>query len=1034
MAAPTRLAASLALALAALLSVSLAPAHPAAAQTGAPILSSTPGSIEVTVPLGASAQVPLALRNDTGAAVTPRLFEAVLPGSLPADAIPFPGRPDESPEPRATPAVAPAARQAGPRIDPGIAEAQAADSTGEAEIIVLLADQADLSPAYRIADWAERGRYVYEALRAHAEASQRGLRATLEARGTPYTPLWIVNAIAVRGTAADVAAIAADSRVAAMWASQGAELETAPAHTAPAACGAGADNACWNIGRVGASRAWADFGVRGEGITVANIDSGVRFDHPALIGQYRGNEPGGVRHDYNWYDAYGGQAAPVDAGNHGTHTMGTMVARGLSAAQPAVGVAPGSRWVAVRACSARDCSEIDLIRAAQWVLAPTDLAGESPRPDLRPHVVNNSWTGGQNANWYSGYVTAWRAAGIFPVFAAGNAGNLVGCGTVQSPGDYAQVTAVGATDSADRLASFSSIGPTLDGRLKPDLVAPGQSVFSTMADQRGYGTNSGTSMATPHVAGAVALLWAANPSLVGDYDGTYKILTGAAAAATGDSRYLGPSHAACRPDTSPNSIYGHGRLDVYAAIAEATVDVPWLRLPGGPLGAIGPAASASISLTLDARMVPGPGLYQARVLVHGADLSRPPSVVEVALRVPADPGHAVVSGTVTRADDGAPVQATVQVAGGAAVRADAAGRYSLTLPPATAPYTLTASARAYVSIARRLSLAAGDRATLDFSLTADQPRLEADTAPQSVELAFGARETVLLPVRNLGTRALSYTLSVPAEHYGVWRSDEADGPAATWTEPPAGAVTVALTDDGATGPLPIGFSFPYFYGNYELFAIAANGMIALGPLPPGELSYARTCLPVTETPGAAVVPLRVDLNPSIAGARVSYARTAEGLLVSWENVALYSDPGRRLSFQALLMPDGRISLRYKRVGAIAEAESPSAGLQHTLAEVQSLGCKADLQLADGLTVELRPQAPASLWLRPAEPAGSIAPGGEAGVPVHVSWVSARPFERRFSGAVELRSNDPTAPVARFTVRVRAGEAPHSLRLTQVQVR
>lgn len=1028
MAAPTRLAASLTLALAALLSISLAPAQPAAAQKGAPLISSTPGAIEVTAPLGATAQATLTLRNDSNAPVTPRLFEAVIPGSLPADAIPFS---DHTAPAAAT--QAPAARQAGPRIDPGIAQALVADPEGEAEIIVLLADQADLSAAYAIADWAERGQYVYDTLRAHAEASQRELRAALEARGTPYTPLWIVNAIAIRGTAADVAALAGERSVAAMWASQVAELESAPAQSAPGACAADADNACWNIARIGASRTWADFGVRGEGITVANIDSGVRFDHPALIEQYRGNEPGGLRHDYNWYDAYAGQPAPTDSGNHGTHTMGTMVGRGLAPDQPAVGVAPGARWIAVRACSSRDCSEVDLIRAAQWVLAPTNLAGEQPRPDLRPHVVNNSWTGGQNASWYMGYVAAWRAAGIFPVFAAGNAGNLIGCSTVQSPGDYANVTAVGATDSAGRLASFSSIGPTLDGRLKPDLVAPGQAVFSTVADQRGYAVTSGTSMATPHVAGAVALLWAANPTLVGDYDRTYQILTSTATPTTDDSRFMGPSHAACRPDRSPNNIYGHGQLDVYAAVAEATVDVPWLRLPAGPLGAIAPAASASLSLTLDARMVPGPGVYQARVLVHGADLSRPPTVVEVTLRVPADPSHAVVSGTVTRADDGAPVQATVQVAGGAAVRADAEGRYSLTLPPATAPYTLTASARAYVTVAKPIALAAGERATLDFSLEADQPRLEADTAPQSVELALGERRQVLLALRNGGTQALNYTLSVPAEHYGVWRSDEPDGPAATWTDPPANAVTVSLADDGATQPLPIGFSFPFFYGSYEQFSIAANGLIGLGSQSLISLSFARTCLPVVETPGAAIAPLRVDIDPSQAGARVSYARLPEGLLVSWENVPLYNDPAHRLSFQTLLMPDGRISMRYKHIGALAEAESPSVGLQHTLAEVQSLGCKAELPLADGLTIELRPQAPASLWLSPDKPEGSIAPGDEVEVPVSVRWVSARPFERRFSGTVELRSNDPTTPVARFKVRLRTAEAPHSIRLIQVQV-
>lgn len=1022
MAAPSRSAASLLLALAVLLSLSLRPATPAAAQTSVPILSSAPGALEVTVALGATAELPLELRNDTGTAVTPRLFEAVLPGSLPADAPS--GGIASLPRPSAQPTAAPRTR-----VDPKIAEAQAADPAGEAEMIVVLNSQADLAAAYAISDWAERGQYVYTTLRAHAEATQGSLRAALDARGLSYTPFWVVNALAVRGTAADVAAIAAQSSVAELRAGLVAELEGPPASApaqSPASCAAGADNACWNIARIGANRVWSDFGVRGEGITVASIDSGVRFDHPALLGQYRGTGPSGVRHDYNWFDALNGQATPADAGNHGTHTMGTIVARGLSASQPAAGVAPGSRWIAVRACSARDCSEVDLIRAAQWLLAPTDLAGNNPRPDLRPHIVNNSWTGGQNANWFTGYVAAWRAAGIYPVFAAGNAGNLQGCSTVQSPGDYAQVTAVGATDSGDRLTSFSSIGPSLDGRLKPDLTAPGQGIYSTLADQRVYGTNSGTSMATPHVAGAVALLWAANPALIGDYDATYAALTGAATPATGDSRYMGASHAACRPDTSPNSIYGYGRLDAYGAIARATVDVPWLRLPNDPVGTIAPAASTSLNLTLDARMVPGPGEYQARVLIHGPDLSRPPTVVPITLRVPADPDHAVVTGRVTRTADGAPLQATIQVAGGAAVRSDADGRYSVTLPPAAAAYSLTATARNHVAATSPAGLAAGARLTLDFSLEADQPRLEADTAPQAVDLAYGERTTVLLPVRNTGTQPLKYTLSAAHEHYGVWRSDEADGPAAAWTDPPPHALTVELTDDGATGPLPIGFSFPYFYATYDQFAISANGVIALGPLPAGDLAFAKTCLPLTETPGPAIAPLRVDLDPSQAGARVSYAHLAEGLLVSWEDVPLYDDDSRRVSFQALLMPDGRISMRYRSVGTFAAAASASAGLQHNLAELQSLGCKEDLPIGDGLTLELRPQTPGSHWLSGAKTEGSVAPGEQVGVPVTVRWARGEPFERRFSGVVELRSNDPTAPVARFTVRMATAAAPQTI--------
>ncbi len=986
-------------------------------QSGAPALSGVPGAIEATVALGTSAQVALTLRNASDSTLIPRLFEAnpALAGAL--------ARPSA-----ATRATLP--RQ-GARIDPQLSAELAASATGEAEFLVFLADQAELAPAYAIEDWSARGAYVYRTLRDHAEAEQRGLRTLLDARGLRYRPLWIVNALAVHGDAADLAALAARAEVAELRANRTAALDappvTAPAQTVSPTCSPDAGNRCWNIARVGAGRVWDEFGVRGQGIVVANIDSGVRFDHPALLGQYRGNSGGTLSHSYSWFDVYGGLPAPVDSGNHGTHTMGTMVGLGRSAAEPAVGVAPGARWIAVRACGASECSEINLILAAEWLLAPTDLSGANPRPDLRPQVVNNSWTAGQNASWYAGYTAAWRAAGIYPVFAAGNSGNLSGCGTVQSPGDYADVTAAGALDSSDRLASFSSIGPGPGGRVKPDLTAPGSGIWSTIADpSRPYASNSGTSMAAPHVAGAVALLWAANPSLIGDYDATYAALTGGAAPITGDSRYLGATHSACAPSGVPNNIYGYGRLDTYGAVARVSVDLPWLSLPEQSVIVLAPGAERSVSITLDARRVPGPGSYQGRILVHGPDLSRPPLVVPVTLVVPPDASYATVTGRVTRAADGAPIAATVQVTGGALVATDAQGRYSLTLPPATAPYTLIADARDHVGRPATVQLDPGTQALLDFVLDDDAAILVADTAPRSAALAFGEQITLPVTLRNDGSKPLSYNVSLPPERFGVWRSDEPDGPSDGWSAPPADAVSIPLADDGASGPIALGFSFAFAGASYEQIYVSANGVISFSPLPPVSVPFARSCLPLSETPGAAIAALRVDLDPSAAGARVSYARVAGGLLVTWEAVPLYNDPATRLSFQALLLPDGRISLRYREPGDLPPAEAASYGLQFSSGEVQTIGCRANLQLSAGLTLELRPQLPTSSWLQADRASGSVAPGGAVELLLTVRW--ARPTRPGWalSGGVLLQTNDLARQEVRLPVRLSSSAAPHTL--------
>ena len=148
----------------------------------------------------------------------------------------------------------------------------------------------------------------------------------------------------------------------------------------------------------------------------------MQFDHPALAAGYRGRQAdGSVRHDYSWFDPSRvcPSAAPCDNSGHGTHTMGTMV--GLDG-DDAIGVAPGARWIAAKGCESSSCSAEALLAAGQWIIAPTDLNGQNPRPDLAPDVVNNSWGGSGFDPWYSHIVQAWVAAGIFPAFSNGNSG------------------------------------------------------------------------------------------------------------------------------------------------------------------------------------------------------------------------------------------------------------------------------------------------------------------------------------------------------------------------------------------------------------------------------------------------------------------------------------------------------------------------------------------------------------------------------------------------------------------------------------
>jgi subtilisin family serine protease len=439
-----------------------------------------------------------------------------------------------------------------------VAVLQALTEDGAADFWVDFEDRADLSEAKGIKDWGERGRYVYDHLTATAKASQADLLAKLKAQGVEAESFWITNAVLVHNgdrqaldTARDeagVAAIRAEDTFRLPEPIKGPEQRDATIQAVE-----------WGIANINADDVWDQFGARGEGVVVGNIDTGVDYTHPALVGQYRGNNgSGNFTHDYNWWDPSGvcADPAPCDNHGHGSHTMGTMVGDDGQGNQ--IGVAPKATWIAAKGCEATtpqgDCSGAALLSSGQFMLAPTDLNGDNPRPELRPHVVNNSWglnNGAVVNDFYRDTVTAWTAAGIFAVFSNGNSGP--GCETSSSPGDYAESYSVGAYDINNTIAAFSSRGAS-QGVTKPDISAPGVNVRSSVPG--GYATAQGTSMAAPHVSGAVALLWSVNPGLARDIEATRTLLDGGAVDTPDDQ---------CGGRQGNNNVYGEGRLDALAS-------------------------------------------------------------------------------------------------------------------------------------------------------------------------------------------------------------------------------------------------------------------------------------------------------------------------------------------------------------------------------------------------------------------------------------------------------------------------------------
>lgn len=257
----------------------------------------------------------------------------------------------------------------------------------------------------------------------------------------------------------------------------------------------------WNLNLVNAPQLHAS-GIRGDGVVVGIIDTGVDWSHPDLQKSWRGYSSGAPA--LNWYDAVGGKEMPYDDDGHGTHVAGII-------AGEKTGVAPGASWIAVKAFDEYgDANSAWLLSAGEYMLAPLDANG-TPRPEMAPDIINNSWGRESGMDeWYRPMVQAWRAAGILPVFAAGNGS---GSASIYNPANYPESLAVGAVNWEGRHSSFSAEGPAPYPEVyKPDLAAPGENISSTKVGG-GYSSMSGTSVAAPHVTGIAALLLAQDPSL-----------------------------------------------------------------------------------------------------------------------------------------------------------------------------------------------------------------------------------------------------------------------------------------------------------------------------------------------------------------------------------------------------------------------------------------------------------------------------------------------------------------------------------------
>ncbi|MEU9175606.1 S8 family serine peptidase [Streptomyces sp. NPDC048550] len=768
----------------------------------------------------------------------------------------------------AAPEPGPTPKAAERKIEPKL-RAQLDDSA-KAAFWVYLDSAADLTAAGTQKTRAAKAETVLHAKQQHAARSQAEVIKALDGAKAEYTSYWIVNAVRVVGSQKLAGTLAQRPEVSRIDADDKVTLPKPAEGTREKAA---ADAVEWNIDRIKAPQVWDQLGVRGEGIVVANIDSGVDYTHPAVNGQYRGkNADGSYDHNYNWFDPAGvcPTAAPCDNNDHGTHTMGTMV--GDDGGANKIGVAPGAKWIAAKGCETNSCSEASLLAAGQWIVAPTDLNGQNPRPDLAPHVVNNSWGSATHDEWYQQIVDTWRAAGIFPAFSNGNSGP--GCATSGSPGDYASSYSSGAFDINGAIAPFSSRGAGPGGIIKPNIAAPGVNVRSSVPGG-GYESFSGTSMASPHTAATVALLWSAAPALEGDVAQTEQLLNGTA---------QDTDNGQCGGNAADNNVFGEGKLDALAAVSGAPRGAigavsGTVRSGGEPVAGVKVTATGPIGRTTTSA---ADGTYTFRSLSVGAYTLTAAKFgygQETATATVTENATATGDFTLTQAPSGK-LTGTVTSAAGPAAGA--------TVTVTDTPVTATADAQGR------------------FEVTLPHGTYEVRAAHSSRCVTGGSAQATVA-----GDTTVAVTLPERTDGYGYGCSTAGGRPYAT------GDRQLALTGDNTTERVDLPFPVPLYGKTYGQAWIGTNGTVSFGGNNTGDINGD---IPSTATPNAALYPFWDDLVVGAAGSGSGVFTGVTGTaphrtyVIEWREVSHWSAQTDKFSFSAAIGEDGTVAYTYKGTG------------------------------------------------------------------------------------------------------------------------
>ena len=708
-------------------------------------------------------------------------------------------------------------------------------------------------------------------------------------------------------------------------------------------------------------------------IKVGVIDTGVDYNHPDLAanvwtnpGEIPGNniddDHNGYVDDVHGYDFANNDGDPFDDNGHGTHTSGTIAAVGNNNVG-VVGVNWNAKIVAIKFLSASGSgSTAGAISGVQYAIT------------VGVKLTSNSWGGGGFSQALLDAINAAGAAGQLFVAAAGNSSQNTDA-TPSYPASYdtPYIISVAATDHNDNLASFSNYGATT-----VDLGAPGVNILSTLPGNS-YGLLSGTSMATPHVAGVVALAMGRFPAVP-----PLQIKT------------LLLNAVDTRASLAGKCLTG-GRLNAFMTIAEPD------SIPPGTIPDLATSAPGSNSMRLawtatgddgttgratryEIRYSTAPitnANFGAATLAPGSPDPRPAG----------NPETFEVTGLAFSTDYFFAVKAFDEFNNAGGLSNVATGRTLGAPDIAASPFSFTSELLTGASENQTLTLQNVAAGTLDFTIPTPELQFSQPIVFPYEPYAKEAGDTRVGPIAQGagGPDAFGYR----------WvDSDQPGGPSFGWVDITGVGTQLALSgDDAASAPVPLGLSFPFYGGSFTQAMVNTNGYLSFTNT---GSEYSNQGLPNSSAPENLVAPMWDDLDFGATN-RVYTYNDGTRFIVSWIGVPGYapagSPQGGPYTFQAILYPTGEIRYQYLSLGP--PTSSATAGIQNGAKSIGLTVVYNNTYLKNNLAVRI---VPLQQWLTVSPTSGRILAGQSMDVQVRFNALGLN--GGNFAGSVHVLSNDP----------------------------